>query len=73
MKVIYDQETDSLDVILREGRVAESDEAKPGIILDFDGQGNLISIEILDASKRLGQPIGVSFELSASKATAADA
>lgn len=64
MKVVYDPETDTLDMIFREGPVAESDEDKPGIILDYDAKGNIISIELLEASKKLSQPIGVSFEVA---------
>lgn len=56
MKVIFDQRTDTLSIILREGPVAESDEEKPGMILDYDDAGNLMSLEILDASRRVEHP-----------------
>jgi uncharacterized protein YuzE len=54
MKVTYDPKTDTLSMILRDDMpVAESDEDKPGVILDYDEAGNLIGLEILDASKRV--------------------
>ena len=59
MKVNYDVRTDTLTVILRDAPVAESDEDKPGIILDYDDAGNLVSIEVLDASKRVEEPRSV--------------
>lgn len=61
MKVEYDKNTDTLTVILREGPVAESDENKPGVIFDYDASGNLISIEVLDASERVQEPGSVTF------------
>ena len=63
MKVIYDPRTDTLSVVLREGAsVAESDGDKPGVILDYDDQGNLVSLEILDASRRVTEARRVEFQ-----------
>jgi uncharacterized protein YuzE len=65
MKVSYDPRTDTLSVILRDDAVvAESDEDKPGIILDYDQEGNLVSLEILDASTRVSDARKVDFHLS---------
>lgn len=63
MKVAYDPRTDTLTVILREDvPVAESDEDKPGVILDYDDQGNLVSLEILDASRRVTETRKIEFQ-----------
>jgi uncharacterized protein YuzE len=62
MKVTYDSRTDTLSVTLKENaRVVESDEDKPGVILDYDAEGNLVSLEILDASKRVTDTRKVEF------------
>ena len=54
MKVTFDPRTDTVTVIFREGvAVAESDEDRPGVILDYDAQGYLVSLEVLDASQRV--------------------
>ena len=64
MKVIYDRETDILTVIFAESPVAESDEDKPGVILDYDDKGNLVSLEILDASRRVAVPSKIEYQVS---------
>ena len=64
MKVIYDRETDTLTVIFAESPVAESDEDKPGVILDYDDKGNLVSLEILDASQRVTVPSKIEYQVS---------
>ena len=65
MKVTYDPRTDTLSVILKDNAsVAESDEDKPGVILDYDAEGNLVSLEILDASKRVTEARKIEFQMT---------
>ena len=64
MKITYDRETDTLSIILNEAQVTESDEDKPGIILDYDERGNLVSLEILDASRRVSLPSKIEYQVA---------
>ena len=65
MKVNYDPRTDTLTVILKDDvAVSESDEDKPGVILDYDANGDLVSLEILDASKRVSEARKVEFQMT---------
>ncbi len=63
MKVIYDPETDTLNIILRESEIIESDEIQGGIIVDYDKDGRIVSIEILDASEYVDKPESIIYEL----------
>ena len=56
MKVTYNQEVDILRIILSDADIEESDEDKPGIIIDYDDHGNVVGLEILDASSRMTDP-----------------
>jgi uncharacterized protein YuzE len=51
MKVTYDPQTDSLTIFLRDERIKESDEVRPGIIVDFGYGGSVVRFEIMQASK----------------------
>lgn len=64
MKVIYDPETDTMTIIFSDVPVAESDEDKVGVILDYDSAGNLVSVEILDASTRITSPSRIEVQVT---------
>jgi len=68
MKVKYDRQTDTLTIIFTDTLVAESDEDKPGVILDYDATGNLVSLEILDASHRIAFPSRIEYQVAPTEA-----
>ena len=53
MKITYDAEVDALSITFRDTTVTTRDLGE-GIAADFDADGNLAGIEILDAVKRTG-------------------
>ena len=65
MKLSYDPEVDVLSIRLNDSTVFESDEDKPGVILDYDAEGRVVGIEILDASKRVDNPQAVELAVAA--------
>jgi uncharacterized protein YuzE len=65
MKVTYDPAVDVLRILFRDVPVEESDEDKPGVILDYDKDGNVVGIEVLNASKRVENPRGVDYAVTA--------
>ena len=64
MKVTYDPEVDVLRILLSDAPVEESDEDKPGVILDYDKDGNIVGLEILEASKRTSNPRSVEYAVT---------
>jgi uncharacterized protein YuzE len=64
MKITYDPEVDTLTVIFSNMPIEESDEEKPGMILDYDKNGNIVGLEILDASKRMENPRSVEYAVA---------
>jgi len=53
MKVTVDKEADALYMRLSDTRIHDSEEVKPGVILDYDEQNNLVGIELLRISERV--------------------
>ncbi|TKB69814.1 MAG: DUF2283 domain-containing protein [Nitrospira sp.] len=52
MKIEYDREVDALYIRIQEKVVGRTQEVSDGVNLDFDEEGRLIGLEILDAAKR---------------------
>jgi len=64
MKITYDPEVDVLRILFSNTHIEESDEDKPGVILDYDENGNIVGLEILDASRRLEDPRSVEYAVT---------
>ena len=64
VKVTYDTQTDTLHMRLRDGKVSQSQEVAEGVVLDLDEQGAIVGIELLDASKRSGNPKALEFAVT---------
>lgn len=63
MVIKYDKESDIIYIQFSEKKVVESEEDKPGIILDYGENGEIVGIEVLEASKKTSQPNGISYEV----------
>lgn len=64
MKVTYDPEVDVLRILFNNEPIEESDTAKPGVVLDYDKDGNVVGMEILNASKRIENPRSVEYAIA---------
>ncbi|PZS01884.1 MAG: hypothetical protein DLM69_04555 [Candidatus Chloroheliales bacterium] len=62
MKVTYDRETDTLTIVFANRPIEESDEDKPGVILDYDAEGKLVAMELLDASEQVDAPGRIEYQ-----------
>jgi len=64
MKVTYDPEVDVLNIIFAEGPIDQSEEERPGIVVDYDRRGGMVAIEILQACKRFPIPTAVEYSVA---------
>ena len=65
MEITYEPEVDVLRILLSDAPIEESDEDKPGVILDYDKDGNIVGLEILEASKRIANPRSAEYAVTA--------
>ena len=64
MKIVHDEGADVLRLLFSDAKIEESDEDKPGLILDYDGEGNVVGLEVLDASKRMEDPKSLDYAVT---------
>ena len=64
MKVRYDQEADALRITLNDEAIEESDEKSPGVIMDYDKHGDVVGLEVLDASTRISNPKALDYAVT---------
>lgn len=55
MKYTYDQVADAINIVFQSGKVSETREVAPGVMIDFDKKGTPLYLEILDARKRFAK------------------
>ena len=53
MRLKIDKENDALYLRLDESSIVDSEEVQPGVILDFNADGNVVGIELLNLSTRM--------------------
>lgn len=63
MRLLYDIETNTLTITLRDVPVKASEEERSGVIPDCDADGLLVGLEILAASRRATGPTSINFEV----------
>lgn len=63
MDIKFDKEADAIYLRFSDAEVFLSDEEKPGVIIDYDQQGGVVGIELLDASKRTENPSKINYEV----------
>ena len=64
MRVKYNKENDILLILLSDKKVHESDQDKKDMIIDYDSEGKIIGIEILNASKNIISPTKMEYEIA---------
>ncbi len=64
MRVIYDTQVDVLRILFNREPIEESETIRPGYILDYDKDGNVVGLEILDASKQIEDPRSMEFTIA---------
>jgi uncharacterized protein YuzE len=61
MKVVYDPEKDILQITFIETIIEETAQIAPGLVLDYDEDGNVIGLELRKASTKMDNPYAIAY------------
>lgn len=53
MRIHYDEKVDALYLRLDDSKIVDSEEVRPGIVLDFNAENEVVGIEVLDLKRRV--------------------
>jgi uncharacterized protein YuzE len=65
MKVLYDPDRDILQITFIDTTVEETAQIAPGLVLDYDIDGNAIGLELKQASTKMDNPGAISYRVGA--------
>jgi uncharacterized protein YuzE len=65
MKILYDPDKDILQISFKDDVIEETTQIAPGLILDYDVDGQVLGIELTDASKRVDNPTAITYLIGA--------
>lgn len=63
MKVLYDPEQDILQISLFSSSVEETTQIAPGLVLDYDEDGQVVGLELRKASQRVDDPYAIAYQV----------
>ena len=63
MKIEYDPKADAIYIRMASGEVVDSDEVRPGVVLDYGADGRVLGIEMLNVSTCTDNPRELAFEM----------
>lgn len=67
MKLSIDEVADALHLQLVNGEVVESEQVAPGVVIDYDSDGEIIGLEVLHLTKRLHPVDLLDFQFQANR------
>ncbi len=68
MKISYDMDVDVLRILFSQTPIEYSEDVVDGFTLDYSADGQIVGLEMLDASKQLDNPFSAAFTVLSKKA-----